>query len=94
MGSLFLLQGIFLTWGSNLGLPQCEQTLYRLNHQGIPYIYRYICVCQSVSVSLLCSFVLNTSVMFSKDKDILSLDLSTIIKIKKFSIDTVLLSNS
>ena len=28
-----LLQGIFLTQGSNLGLPHCRQTLYLLNHQ-------------------------------------------------------------
>ena len=30
----FLLQGIFLTRGSNPGLPHCTQTLYRLSHQG------------------------------------------------------------
>ena len=29
----FLLQGIFPTQGSNLGLPHCGQTLYRLSHQ-------------------------------------------------------------
>ena len=34
MGCYFLLQGIFLTQGSNLGLPHCRQTLYRLSHQG------------------------------------------------------------
>ena len=30
----FLLQGVFLTQGSNLGLSQCRQTLYHLSHQG------------------------------------------------------------
>ena len=35
VGSLFLLQGIFRTQGSNPGLPHCRQTLYRLSHQGI-----------------------------------------------------------
>ena len=30
----FLLQGIFLTQGSNPGLLHCRQMLYRLNHQG------------------------------------------------------------
>ena len=30
----FLRQEIFQTQGSNLGLPLCEQTLYRLSHQG------------------------------------------------------------
>ena len=31
-----LLWGIFLTQGSNLGLPHCRQTLYHLSHQGCP----------------------------------------------------------
>ena len=30
----FLFQGIFLTQGSNPGLPHCRQTLYLLRHQG------------------------------------------------------------
>ena len=34
VGCHFLLQGIFPTQGSNLGLPYCRQTLYRLSHQG------------------------------------------------------------
>ena len=33
-GCHFLLQGIFLTPGWNLGLPHCRQTLYHLSHQG------------------------------------------------------------
>ena len=33
-GYHFLLQRIFLTQGSNLGLPHCRQTLYRLSHPG------------------------------------------------------------
>ena len=33
-GCHFLLQGIFLTQGSNLGLLHCRQILYHLNHQG------------------------------------------------------------
>ena len=35
-GLLFLLQGIFPTQGSNLGLQHCRQMLYRLSHQGSP----------------------------------------------------------
>ena len=31
-----LLQGIFLTQGSNLGLPHCRWILHRLSHQGSP----------------------------------------------------------
>ena len=34
VGCHFLLQGIFLTQGSNPGLPYCRQMLYRLSHQG------------------------------------------------------------
>ena len=33
-GLHFLLQGIFLTQGSNPGLLHCRQTLYPLSHQG------------------------------------------------------------
>ena len=32
MGCHFLLQGIFLTQGSNLGLLHCRQMLYHLSH--------------------------------------------------------------
>ena len=39
VGCHFLLQRIFQTQGSNLGLPHCRQTLYCLSHQG-KYIYR------------------------------------------------------
>ena len=35
----FLLQGIFPTKGSNLGLPHCRQMLYCLSHQGSLQIY-------------------------------------------------------
>ena len=34
MSCHFLLQGIFLTQGSNLGLLHCQQILYHLSHQG------------------------------------------------------------
>ena len=36
VGCHFLLQGIFLTWGSNLGPLHCTQILYHLSHQGNP----------------------------------------------------------
>ena len=36
VGSHFLLQGIFLTQGSNLGLLLCRWILYHLSHQGSP----------------------------------------------------------
>ena len=36
VGSCSLRQGIFLTLGSNPGLPHCRQILYQLSHQGSP----------------------------------------------------------
>ena len=36
VGCHALLQGIFLTQGSNLGLLQCKQILYQQGHQGSP----------------------------------------------------------
>ena len=38
VGSLFLLQGIFSTQGSNPGLPHCRQVLYQLSHKENPRI--------------------------------------------------------
>ena len=38
VGSRSLLQGIFLTQGSNPGLPHCRQILYQVNHRGSPRI--------------------------------------------------------
>jgi len=43
VGCHFLLQRIFLTQGSNPGLPHCRQTLDRLSHQGSQHI---ICLSQ------------------------------------------------
>ena len=37
-----LLQGIFPTKGSNLGLPHCRQILYRLSQQGNPRILEWV----------------------------------------------------
>ena len=34
--SISLLQGIFLIWGSNSGLPYCRQICYHLSHWGSP----------------------------------------------------------
>ena len=42
VGSLFLLQGIFPTQGSNLGLPHCGQILYQLSHKGSPRILEWV----------------------------------------------------
>ena len=36
VGSLFLLQGIFPTQGSNPGLPHYRRILYQLSHKGSP----------------------------------------------------------
>ena len=42
VGSLFLLQGIFPTQRSNLGLPRCRQILHQLSHQGSPRILEWL----------------------------------------------------
>ena len=39
VGCHFLLQGIFSTQGSNLGLLHCQWVLYQLSHQGSPNEY-------------------------------------------------------
>ena len=52
VGCLSLLQGIFLTQGSNRGLLRCRLILYRLNHQGSPYSF----ITHSLSHLLVISF--------------------------------------
>ena len=42
VGSLSLLQGIFLTQGSNPGLSHCRWILYQLNHKGSPGIREWV----------------------------------------------------
>ena len=49
VGCHSLLQGIFLTQGSNPGLLHCRQILYHLSHQGIPnQLYSKIRVLKNV----------------------------------------------
>ena len=36
--------GVFLTQGSNLGLPPCRRILYCLGHQGSPCLFIYSCL--------------------------------------------------
>ena len=38
VGCHFLLQGLFPTQGSSLGLPHCRHTLYQLSHRGSLYL--------------------------------------------------------
>ena len=42
VGSLFLLQGIFPTQGSNLGFLHCWQVLYQLSHKGSTRILQWV----------------------------------------------------
>ena len=37
-----LLQGTFPTQGSNLGLPHCRRSLYKLSHMGSPRILEWV----------------------------------------------------
>ena len=45
VGSLLLLQGIFPTQGSNLGLLHYRWILYQLSHKGSPEVCVCVCVC-------------------------------------------------
>ena len=51
VGCHSLLQGIFLTQGSNPGLMHCRQTLYSLSHNAQIYWYVYLSVTSSLSIS-------------------------------------------
>ena len=42
VGSLSLLQRIFLTEGLNPGLPACRRILYQLSHKGNPRILEWV----------------------------------------------------
>ena len=42
VGSLSLLQGIFLIQGWNPGLPHCRWILYQLSHKGSPRILEWV----------------------------------------------------
>ena len=55
MGCHFLLQGVFLTQGLNLGLLHCRQMLYCLSHQGSHFIDEKIKVQRMKSLAHSCS---------------------------------------
>ena len=48
LGSHSLLQGIFLTQGSNLGLLHCMQILYHLSQQGSPFNHLSVLLAQKI----------------------------------------------
>ena len=59
VGSLYLLQGIFPTQGSNTGLPHCRRILYQLSHKGSPRILEWIVPSQESNQNLLhCRWIL------------------------------------
>ena len=57
MGSLFLLQRIFLTKELNWGLLHCRQILYQLSHQGSPDTLLLL-------LTLILSFYFNLTLIF------------------------------
>ena len=63
VGSLSLLQGIFLTQGSNPGLPHCRQILYQLSHQGSPGQVRWSGI--PISLRIFQFVVIHTGKRFS-----------------------------
>ena len=50
VSSYFLLQGIFLTQGLNLGIPHCRQILYHLNHQESQWVYTLMGILWTVAM--------------------------------------------
>ena len=62
VGCHFLLQGIFPTQRSNLGVPHCRQTLYHLSHQGSLKGKGYIYILRAIFALFTLSF---SSVQFS-----------------------------
>ena len=54
VGCLSLLQGIFPTQGSNLGLLHCREILYHLSHQGNPMPHLYILGNKVTSTNVQC----------------------------------------
>ena len=78
VGSHSLLQRIFLTQGSNLGLLHCRQILYSLSHQGSPCLCVCVCVCVCVHWKHIRGFVKWTPspginlVASTKDEDLLA----------------------
>ena len=55
----FLLQGIFLTQGSNLGLPHCRQTLFCLSYHGSTFTHLK---------KILCSLSFSKIIVFKREK--------------------------
>ena len=64
MGCRFLLQGIFLTQGSNSGLLHCRQILYCLSYQGSPLgVYWGISI-MKINFTCFCGFTGATKQLF------------------------------
>ena len=101
VGCHFLLQGIFLIQGLNLGIPHCRQTLYHLSHQGSHFFPRdlrnnwyclvslFCFVYNYYSCSTLC-FALNSSYFLgSWDHDGFSKTLTPAIWVTLFNFSTI-----
>ena len=73
VGSLFLLQGIFPTQGSNPGLLHCRWILYQLSHKGNPRILEWVAYSFSRGSSLPRN---RTGVSFALQVDSLPTELS------------------
>ena len=68
MGCHFLLQGIFPTQGSNLGLLYCRQTIYHLSHQGSPFLVlcKFWWLCDEFNGDLLQECLCHTQVYYTQ----------------------------
>ena len=63
MGCYFLLQGIFPTQGSNLGLLHRRQPLYRLSHRGSPSHDQFFVTSWTVTCQASLSFTISQSLL-------------------------------
>ena len=63
VGSLYLVQGIFPTQGSNLGILHCRQILYCVRHHGRPSVC--VCVCVYVCIINIIYIYLIISLFYS-----------------------------
>ena len=75
VGCHFLLQRVFLTQGSNLGLLHCRQMLYCLSHKGSPvYMHSSLYLAKSFKVCIIQILFSATSFFCSNPRHFLQVD--------------------
>ena len=67
VGSLSLLQGIFLTQESNRGLLHCRLILYLVSYQEA-HLATYLSICLPISLSICCCCYLSIYKWYGKEE--------------------------